>query len=54
MTIEYKIVTIENFADDADTEAALNAEGASDWELVQIDYRTEQDSSQTATCVFKK
>ena len=31
MAIEYKIVTIENYADDAATEAALNAEGAGDW-----------------------
>lgn len=54
MAIEYQIVTIENFADDAETEAALNAEGASDWDLVQTVFSTQQDSSTTATCIFKK
>ena len=54
MATQYKIVTIEDFADDADTEAALNTEGADDWDLVQVDYSTQQDSSQTATCIFKK
>lgn len=54
MAVEYKIVTIENFSDNAETEAALNAEGANDWELVQVDFSTQQDSSQTATCIFKK
>ena len=48
MAIAYKIVTIENFADDAD------AEGASDWDLVQAMFSTQEDSSTTATCIFKK
>lgn len=54
MAISYKIVTIEDFADDAQTEATLNAEGANDWELVQAEFSTQQDSSSTATCIFKK
>jgi len=54
MAIQYKIVTIEDFADDVDTEAALNTEGADDWDLVQAVFSTQQDSSTTATCIFKK
>jgi hypothetical protein len=55
MAITYKIVTIEQFDDDIATENALNAEGISDWELIQIFFRpTETDGSQTATCIFKK
>jgi len=54
MAIDYKIVTIEDYKDDAATAAALNAEGASDWELVQIDFSTQADGTQTATCTFKK
>lgn len=54
MAIQYEIVTIENFADNAETEAALNAEGASDWDLVQAIFSIKEDSSTTATCIFKK
>jgi hypothetical protein len=54
MAIDYKIVTIEDFKDDASSVAALDAEGANDWELVQVSYSTQVDSSQTATCIFKK
>jgi len=55
MAITYKIVTIENFDDDVDTENALNAEGVSDWDLIHMFIRPiETDGSQTATCIFKK
>ncbi len=54
MAIEYNIVTITDFQDNAATENALTAEGASDWDLVQIDFSTQADGSQTATCIFKK
>jgi hypothetical protein len=54
MAIVYEIVTIEDFKDDAASEAALNAEGASDWELVQVNYSAQVDSTVTATCIFKK
>jgi hypothetical protein len=54
MAFQYQIVTIEDWQDDAATEAALNVEGANNWELVQIDYSIPSDGSVTATCVFKK
>ena len=54
MAFEYKIVTINDFKDDAATKASLDAEGASNWELIEIHFRNEQDSTTTATCIFKK
>ena len=54
MAIDYKIVTIEDFQDNAATELALNAEGVNNWDLVQVNFSTQQDGSQTATCIFKK
>ncbi len=54
MAIEYKLVSIPNFDNDAETKAALDAEGVSDWELVQMEFRVEQDSSTTAIGIFKK
>lgn len=55
MAISYKIVTIENFADDAATEAALNAEGANDWDLVLATFQPDEESGKsTATLTFKK
>jgi len=54
MAIAYKIVTIPNFADDLATEALLDAEGLTDWDLVQTVFATQQDGTTTATCIFKK
>lgn len=54
MAISYKIVTIEDFKDDAPTEAALNAEGAADWELVQANFSPNIEGKSIATCIFKK
>ena len=55
MAIEYKIITIQNYADDAATEAVLNAEGANDWDLVWADFRpNEATGKSTATLTFKK
>ncbi len=54
MAIDYQIVTIENFKDDAASEAALNAEGANDWDLVQAEFSPQEDSTVDAICIFKK
>lgn len=54
MAIDYKIITIQNFKDDAATEAALNAEGANDWELVQSNFSPNIEGKSVATCIFKK
>jgi hypothetical protein len=55
MAIEYKIVTIQNYADDTATEAALNAEGANDWDLVLADFKpNETTGKSTATFTFQK
>ena len=54
MAISYKIVTIEDFKDDAETEAALNAEGAVDWELIQAVFSPNIEGKAVATCIFKK
>lgn len=55
MAIEYNIVTIEEFADDAASEAALNAEGANDWNLITASFQPEEATGKsTATLTFKK
>ncbi len=54
MAIEYKIVTILDFADDVVTETLLNVQGNDDWELIDTVFATQQDGSSTATCIFKK
>ena len=54
MAIDYKIITIEDFRDDAETEALLNAEGANDWELVQANFSPNIEGRAVATCIFKK
>jgi len=54
MAISYRIVTIEDFKDDAETEAALNAEGSIDWELVQVNFSPKVEGRTIATCIFKK
>jgi len=54
MAITYNIEVIENFQDDDATVAALDAIGADDWELVQIEYSPQSDGTTTATCIFKK
>lgn len=54
MAIDYKLVTIEDFKDDAITEALLNAEGANDWELVQALFTSNIEGRSIATCIFKK
>jgi hypothetical protein len=54
MAFTYKIVTIEDFQDDAATEAVLNVEGAANWELVQAEFSPQADSTITATCIFKQ
>jgi len=52
--INYKIVTIENYDDDAATEAALNVDGADGWELVEINYVPKKNGKSTATVLYKK
>jgi hypothetical protein len=55
MAISYKIVTVEDFADDAATEALLNAEGADDWDLVMAHFQpNEETGKSTAILTFKK
>lgn len=55
MAFSYKIVTIEDYADDAPTEAALNAEGANDWDLIGATYQpNEATGKSTATLTFDK
>jgi hypothetical protein len=51
----YKIETIEDYDDDAATEATLNAEGTDGWELVSITYRPDVSTGKsTATAVYMK
>ena len=52
--INYKIVTIENYDDDAATEAALNVDGADGWELVDVDYTPNVNGKSTATILYKR
>jgi len=55
MGILYNIVTIQNFANDARTEAALDAEGADDWSLVLANFKpNSQTGKPTSTLIFKK
>jgi hypothetical protein len=55
MAIEYKIITIQNFANDTATEATLNAEGADDWDLVLANFKpNEATGKTTATLTFQK
>ena len=49
MAIQYKIVTIEDFQDDAQTEALLNVEGANDWELADIVYQPRENGTSRAS-----
>jgi len=50
----YKIETIEDYADDAATEAALNAEGQDGWDVVDITYTPKKNGKSTATIIFKR
>lgn len=54
MAIQYKIITIENFEDDTQTEALLNAEGANDWDIADIVYQPREDGTSRATIILKK
>ena len=55
MAIEYKIVTIEQFADDAASEVSLNAEGANSWNLITATFQPEEATGKsTAVFTFKK
>ena len=50
----YKIETIEDYADDEATEAALNAEGQDGWDVVDITYSPNKKGKSTATIIFEK
>jgi hypothetical protein len=55
MAITYNVVEIEDFDADAATVAALDAIGATDWLLVDITYKpNEETGKSTALCIFKK
>ena len=55
MAILYNIVTIENYADNAATEAALNTEGADDWDLVLANFKPNpQTGKPNSTIIFKR
>ena len=54
MAIEYQVVKVEGFDDGAETKAALDAVGATDWDLVQIVMSMDAEEGAVAYCVFKK
>jgi hypothetical protein len=55
MAIQYKIVTIEDYADDTETEDALNAEGANDWEICTATFQPNGlTGKSTGIFIFKK
>jgi hypothetical protein len=55
MAFEYKVLVIEEFADDAATKALLDAEGANNWELVQASFQPDEETGKSnALCIFKK
>jgi len=55
MAITYNVVEIEDFDADAETIAALDAIGVSDWELIEtLLTPNEETGKNTALCIFKK
>jgi hypothetical protein len=48
----YKIETIENYDDDAATQAVLNAEGANGWDLMSITHKPNASTGKTTATVI--
>jgi hypothetical protein len=53
-SIVYKLELIENFDDDAATEAALNVDGINGWQLAEITHQPNALGKSTATVLYKK